>query len=257
VLLDTGNVFDTPTESGDVRTHTLLETMQKLGYKAVGVGERDLQLGYDEFMRKIAGIDIPFVSTNIVKQGTAEPAFTPYTIVEAKGQDGKPIRIGVLGVIRYNPVWQKAGPAGTNLATVPPEQMLKTYLPEVRAKSDVVVLLASLAKDDAHALAREFPDLDLVLASYGGIYNAVEEQEGRVHIYYSGNQGKRIGETRLALDAGHHLTGLVTYMHFLNAKYPEQKAMAEFVASVLAKIAPTPAAAAPAAAPAAVAPHGR
>lgn len=212
--------------------------MAKLGYEVVGVGERDLMLGYEDFQRRTAGIDLSFISTNVVKQGTTDPVFKPYAVVSVKGKDGKPIRVGVLAVNRFNPVWQKAGPDGTNLAVAPPAAMLKTYLPEVRAKSDVVVLLASLAKDDVHALARAFPDINMILASYGGIYNATEETEGPVHIYYAGNQGKRVGESRIRLDAQRHPADVRTYMHNLVARYPEDKSVESVIEAVLAKTAP-------------------
>jgi hypothetical protein len=42
-------------------------------------------------------------------------------VVEAKGRDGRSIRVGVMSVVRYNPGWQKAGPEGSNLAIAPPE----------------------------------------------------------------------------------------------------------------------------------------
>jgi hypothetical protein len=41
VLLDSGNFSDNPTEAGELRTATLLQSMKKLGYRAVNVGERD------------------------------------------------------------------------------------------------------------------------------------------------------------------------------------------------------------------------
>jgi 2',3'-cyclic-nucleotide 2'-phosphodiesterase (5'-nucleotidase family) len=178
-----------------------------------------------------------FVSTNIVKQGTKEPVFAPYSLFEVKGTSGKPVRVGVFGIIRYSPVWQKAGPSGENLAVASPVEMIKTYLPEVRKKSDVVVLLASISKDDAHDLAKELPDLDLVVGAYGGIYSTVEENEGRVRIIYVGNQGKRIGESRVAVDASRRVADIVSYLHFLTARYPEDKAMAGVVAAVNARIA--------------------
>ena len=239
MLLDTGNFSDNPTEVGDLRTATLLQSMKALGYKAINVGERDLMLGYDDFVKRTAGLGMTFLSTNIVKQGTKEPIFPPYTVFEVKGTSGKPVRVGVLGVDRYSPVWQKAGPAGTNLGMASPADMIATYLPELRAKSDVVVLLAALSKEDAHDLAKRFTDLDLVLGSYGGIYNTVEDNEGRVGIYFTGNQGKRIGESRVTLDAKSRVADVTSYLHFLTVHYPEDKAMQDSLAAVLAKMPKT------------------
>jgi len=236
VLLDTGNFSDNPTDAGDLRTAALLQSMKKLGYKAVNVGERDLNLGYDDFMKRTEGLGMTFLSTNIVKQGTKEPIFSPYTVIEAKGTSGKPVRIGVLGVDRYNPVWQKAGPVGTNIGIASPGDMIATYLPELRAKSDIVVLLAAISKEDAHDLAKRFQDIDLLLGGYGGIFNTVEENEGRVRIYYTGNQGKRIGESRVTLDPKHRVAEITSYLHFLTIRYPEDKTMQDAINEVLAKI---------------------
>jgi 2',3'-cyclic-nucleotide 2'-phosphodiesterase (5'-nucleotidase family) len=218
-----------------MRTAALLQGMQRLGYKAINVGERDLNLGYDDFMTRTEGLRMTFLSTNIVKQGTKDPVFAPYTIIEVKGASGKPVRVGVLGVGRYSPVWQKAGPAGTNLAMAAPADMIATYLPEVRAKSDVVVLLAALSKDDAHDLAKRFTDLDLIVGAYGGVYNTVEEKVGRVGIYYTGNQGKRLGESRITLDAQRRVSDVTSYLHFLTLNYPEDDAMKDAIADVVAK----------------------
>jgi 2',3'-cyclic-nucleotide 2'-phosphodiesterase (5'-nucleotidase family) len=232
LLLDTGNFSDNPTETGDVRTAALLKEMVGLGYKVVGVGERDLTMGYDELAKRIEGLPLQFISTNIVTQGTKKPIFAPYAIVDVPGRDGKPIRVGVLSAVRYTPVWQKSGPAGTNLAAAPVVEMVKTFLPEIRAKSDVVVLMAALAKDDAHEVARQLPEIDMMIGSYGGIFSSVEEREGKVPVYYTGNQGKRIGESRISLASNRRPSEIRSYVHFLTAKYPSDKEMAERVASL-------------------------
>ncbi len=235
VLLDSGNFSDNPTETGDERTEALLQAMKRLGYRAVNVGERDLEMGYEDFKKRIEGLPIAFISSNMVTQGTKDPVFTPYTTFEIKGTSGAPVRIGVLGVDRYSPIWQKAGPPGTNIAVVPAAGMIAKYLPEVRAKSDVVVLLASVSQIDAHDLAKQFPDIDLILGTYGGVVSNAEETEGRVRIYYTGNQGKRMGESRLTLDAKRRVSDVDTYLHFLTAHYPEDKAMQDSIAAVVAK----------------------
>jgi len=146
-----------------------------------------------------------------------------------------PIRIGVLAVIRYTPVWQKSGPKGTNLATAPVVDMVRRYYGEVRAKSDLVVLLASLAKDDVREIAKQLPELDMIVGSYGGIYSGKEEREGKVAIYYTGNQGKRIGESRITLDASRRPAEIRTYMHFLTANYPSDRQMADRIAALAPK----------------------
>jgi 2',3'-cyclic-nucleotide 2'-phosphodiesterase (5'-nucleotidase family) len=238
VFLDSGNFSDNPTEAGDLRTATLLQSMKKLGYKAINVGERDLTYGYEDFIKRTEGIGLTFISTNIVKQGTKDPIFSPYTVIETKGTSGKKVRVGVLGVDRYSPVWQKAGPAGTNLGMAAPADMIATYLPEVRAKSDVVVLLAAISKEDARDLAKQFPKLDFIFGTYAGVFSTIEETEGPVRIVYTGNQGKRVGETRIVLDDKRAITDVDSYLHFLTIRYPEDKATQDALAPIIAKTKP-------------------
>ena len=69
-----------------------------------------------------------------------------------------------------------------------------------------------------------------------GVVAVVFQDEGRVAIYYTGNQGKRIGESRVNLDAKSRVADVTSYMHFLTAQYPEDKAMLDSIADVLAKL---------------------
>ena len=230
VGLDSGNFSDNPNEEGELRTHILLEGMVRLGYRAANVGERDLALGYDAFEKNAQGVDLAFVSANVVKQGTRDPVFKPWTVLDVKLPDGgRTLRVGVIGVTRFNPVWQKAGPAGSNLALAPPLDMVRTYLPELRAKSDVVVLLAALSRDDAGRIVREVPGIDFVVGAYGGIYNANEEAEGPTRVFYTGNQGRRVGETRIFLDPAGKIGSSTSYLHNLTARYPDDPVTRAFV----------------------------
>ncbi len=230
--------------------------MARLGYRVINVGERDLQLGYDDFENKLKGFPFEIVSSNIVKQGTQEPVFKPYVIVDVTPPGGgTPVKVGVTGVVRFNPVWQKAGPGGENLAIASPLETLKKIVPELRAGAEVVVLLAALSKGDAQRIAQEVPGIDFVFGAYGGIDSTQEEPAGSTRIYYVGNQGKRTLESRVYLDGNRRLRTAQTYMHFLNQRYPEDKTMQAFVAEAQGKIAKLhPVAAAAPAGPAATAP---
>jgi len=228
---------------GGLRTRGLLEGMARLGYAVVNVAERDLALGYDEFARQTKGLSIRFISTNIVRQDRREPVFEPYAILEIERASGSsPLRVGVLGVTRFSPVWLKQGPSGSTLATAPPLDMVRRFIDEVRAKSDVVVLLAAISNLDAHRIAREVPGLDFVFGAYGGVVSTVEEVEGSTRIIYTGNQGQRLGETRVYLGPAGAAVRSDSFLHHLSARYPEDESLRAFVEEVLsrAKVATSP-----------------
>ncbi|MBZ5639417.1 MAG: hypothetical protein LAO51_11780 [Acidobacteriia bacterium] len=246
VLLDSGNFSDNPSPEGDAKTTALLEGMGRLGYSAAGVAERDLVLGYDELAKKTHGVPFDFVSTNLVRKGSSDPVFKPYVIVEARRGGGKPpVRVGVMSVVRYNPVFLKAGPAGSNLAIAQPAERVRRYLPEVRKASDVVVLLGELSGFDARQVVRDVPGIDFVFGAYGGTASGNEEVEGSTRIVYTGNQGKRIGETRAFLDAQNRVVSEESYLYFLTGRYPDDPDMLHWVQAALAKAKPASAGAAP------------
>jgi 2',3'-cyclic-nucleotide 2'-phosphodiesterase (5'-nucleotidase family) len=237
LLVDTGNFSDNPSEEGDIRTKGLLEGMGKLGYQVANVGERDLSLGFEDFLSRTSGSPIKFVSANVVRQDTKATVFPPFTVVELKRGGGKkPLRVAVTGVMRYSPVWLKAGPDGTNLVIARPADQVRAILPDMRKSADVVVLLAAMSKGDATQLANDVPGLDFVLGSYGGAYNYNEEIVGGARILYSGNQGKRIGETRVYLDPAGKVATTTSFLHFLTARYGDDPAMTAFVDQVSAQV---------------------
>lgn len=231
MALDSGGFSDNPTDDGLRRTRTLLDGMERLGYRVVNVAERDLALGYDEFKKNVEGSGLHFVSANIVRQGTTERVFPAYEVLEVPTPKGKPLRIGVVGVTRFSPVWQKAGPSGSNLALAPPAEMLKAVIPEVRPKADLVVLLAALNRDDAARLAREIEGIDFVFGAYGGIYDTTFRKDSAATVLYTGNQGRYVGEVRVFLDPSRHIHDVTPYLHHLVARYPENPDMLAWVES--------------------------
>ncbi len=230
--------------------------MARIGCAAAGIGERDLVLGYDEFVRRTAPAAFPLVSTNVVRSDTKEPAFRPWVVVEAPRGAGKPpVRVGVLSVVRFNPLFLKAGPEGTNLVIASPVDMVRRYIGEVRGASDVVVLLAAMSRDDAARIAREVPGIDLVAGAYGGALSRQEEAEGPTRIVYTQNQGRRVGETRFFLDESGRIRSAESWMYFLSDRYPDDPETLRYVGDALAGLA-GPAGKRPEAASAAQGPAG-
>ncbi len=235
-MLDSGNFSDNPSPVGDIKTRALVDAMGRLGYQAANVGLRELNLGYDAFVERVKGAEFPFISSNVVRKDTGEPVFRPYVILDVEQSNGRTVKVGVLGMVRYNPVFLKAGPDGSNLVISRPETMLARYLPEVREKSDVVVVLAALHREDAKAIGGKVEGIDIILGAYGGAFSVRDEVVGDTWIFYTGNQGKRIGETRLFFDQQGELTRTLSYMHFLTDRYPGNQTMQDYVNGVTVKI---------------------
>lgn len=210
--------------------------MEQMGYRVVNVGERDIRMGYSEFARRTEGSPFTYLSANIVDRKTQKPVFEPHTVIEAVAPDGRgKVRIGVIGAVRYNPLFLKAGPDGGSLVIDHPLKRVKLEMEALRKKNvDVVVLLAALHKNDARSIAREIPEIDYVLGSYGGLVTRGAEKEGDTTLLYCGNKGQRLGEARVFLDKGgaRTLAGQFNKLHMLSYHYPSDHEMLEFVDSL-------------------------
>lgn len=233
MLLDSGNFSDNPTPAGDLKTSGLLQAMDRLGYQVVNVGERDIRMGYSEFARRTAGTPFQYVSANIVDRKTKQPIFAPHTVVEAVSPNGKSrVRVGVIGIVRYNPMFLKSGPDGNNMVIVHPRERVEVEMEALKDKGvDVIVLLAGLNKIDAKTIAGEIPGIDFVLGSYGGMITSGEETAGDASILYCGNRGQRIGESRVFFADGDKtsLRARSNKLHLLTRHYPPDHEMLEFV----------------------------
>ncbi len=235
LLLDSGNFSDNPTPQGDLRTKTLLTAMEQLEYRVVNVGERDIRLGYDEFRARTEPGRFHFVSANIVKQGSGEPIFEPRAVLElpaapAAGAAARTV-IGVTGVARFNPMFLKAGPDGSNMVFANHVDSVRREVAALRAENvDLVVVLAALHLNDARRIAEEVPGIDFILGAYGGLF--VDERVGPTKVLYCGNRGQRLAETRIFLRPGDDRSRRVepaVRMHFLTADYPESTDMRRFL----------------------------
>lgn len=233
--MDVGNLCANPSPGGDVKTKALIDGMNRLGYRVANVGERDLAQGYPTFADWTGKAKFPFISANIVDRESGKTVFPPYEIVEVERQ-GKKIRLGVIGVVRFNPVFLKEGPAGSQVKIVPPIQAIEKQLSELQGKVDMTVVLAGLHRDEAKLIAERVKGIDLILGSFGGIYSSREDEVGETVVYYSGNQGKRLAETRLFLDGGGKLADTTSFQHYLTARYPEDKPMQGFVGDALVRV---------------------
>jgi 2',3'-cyclic-nucleotide 2'-phosphodiesterase (5'-nucleotidase family) len=231
LVVDSGNFSDQFTPEGDLKTAALVEAMGRLGYAAANVGEREIRMGYDDLLRRTSGARFPLLSANILRQRSQEPAFTPYVVIEVASPDGTAKRrVGISGVVRYNPVLLKAGPEGDNLIIAHPLEPLRHAVRRMEQEgARTIVVLAALPKEDAARLAADVPRIDFIVGSYGGFFTQEPEQLGSTWLLYSGNQGKRFGETRVVLDEGGRCSRQATNLHFLTRLYPSDPEMLEFV----------------------------
>lgn len=189
VALDAGNFSDAPDAAGEVRTRALLEAMGELGYRAAGVGERDLEFGPDRLREIAASLRFPLLSANLVREPDRTPWLSPSQVIEAGG-----LRLGVVAAMHHNPLasWTLAN--GSRLITVDPVEAVERAVAELRDRTDLVVFLAAMSIEDARLVARQVPGIGLVVGGHGGRVTSPALVEQRTRIVFLEDEGKFLGE---------------------------------------------------------------
>jgi 2',3'-cyclic-nucleotide 2'-phosphodiesterase / 3'-nucleotidase len=137
--------------------HPMAAAMNAIGYTAAALGNHEFNYGLEVLRTFERQLDFPLLAANALDVLTGRPAFPPYVVKTVWRTGGPPLRVGILGLT--NPgiaVWDRAVVEG--LLTFPGlvEQALH-WVPEVRAKSDLVIVAAHSGADLSSSLGDQVP----------------------------------------------------------------------------------------------------
>jgi len=111
--------------------------MNRVGYAAMAVGNHEFNFGLEVLRRGERQATFPMLSATVIDRATGEPAFPPFVVLEAGA-----VRVGVLGLTTPAiPGWEMPEHyRGLDFLT--PETALARWLPVLRTRCDLVVVLA-------------------------------------------------------------------------------------------------------------------
>ncbi len=179
--MDAGDYCGVENKAYGYDTEVMLDVMKLSGYHVATVGEFDLKRGVN-FVRDSAargGFDVVSANIYVKGQGQVRP-FPPYVIKKL----GKK-RYGIIGVIgKDDPVAGNRGGVTVDKRTLDTNQLvitdplvaIKEVLPEVRKKSDIIVVIAHTGIQRAREIVQLIPEVDVVVPGHGGI--SLEKAEG-------------------------------------------------------------------------------
>lgn len=162
VALDVGGLARGFGRQAELKFQTMIEGKRKMQYDAIAFGIDDLRLPAGELVAAAASIDGKpslFVAANVGLFGFAAEITPKSRIIEAGG-----MKVGVTAVLgkRYQEQIHN-----DEIEMTDPEAALKPIVAELKQKTDYRVLLAHATLDEAVALAKGFPEFNVVVASNG------------------------------------------------------------------------------------------
>ena len=158
VGLDVGGLASGFGQQAELKFHTMVEGQLKMGYDAIAMGADDLRLPAAEFATLPAGVN-PFVSANVDLFDFDSGITAKFRLIKAGG-----MTVGVTAVL--GATYQKEIHSA-DVKMADPEAALTKIMPELKGKADYLVLLAHATMDESIALAKKFPQFDVVVTSDG------------------------------------------------------------------------------------------
>ncbi|MCG8921928.1 bifunctional UDP-sugar hydrolase/5'-nucleotidase [Lentzea sp. CC55] len=137
--------------------HPMAAAMNAIGYTAAALGNHEFNYGLSVLRTFERQLEFPLLAANAVDVTTGLPAFQPYVVKTVWRTGGPPLRVGILGLT--NPgiaVWDRAHVDGVLTFPGLVEQALH-WVPEIRRKSDLVVVVAHSGADLSSSLGDQVP----------------------------------------------------------------------------------------------------
>lgn len=160
----------------------------KMGFHAINVGRRDLAAGID-FMKKIAADNrLPLVSANITAAGGAL-VFTPVLFTKIQG-----VTVAITGVADHNTTFP---PGNEAIAISSWRDMLPSFIQQIQAKADLVIVLSNYPARENLTMAREIPRIDIIVQSGHSGANMGPKKIGATAILQTEKRGKYLGMFRV------------------------------------------------------------
>ncbi len=184
------------------RTELMVQAMEIMEYEAVGLGEEELALG-PEFLARTAR-RLPLVCANLRLGPGREGLIPPVRMLE---RDGRTIAVtGYVDPILYYETPGALERSPDSLLVLDPVETLRPIVADLRARADVVVVLAHGSLDQVREWIPQVPGVDAAVQGHEPGMSHGLSQEGDTYLILTGPKSRSIGQLTMTLDAeGHRL----------------------------------------------------
>ena len=162
VGLDVGGIAKGFGKQAELKFQNMIEGKRQMGYDAIAFGATDLKLPAGELLSMAAPADgkpSTFVSANVGLFDFATEVMPKFKIIDRPGA-----KLAVTAIVGKQAQKQIHN---DEIVFADPEKALKDILPEMKKKAGYLVLLAHATVEESTALAKQFPEFNLVVTAGG------------------------------------------------------------------------------------------
>lgn len=175
----------------------ILDKMSAIGYDAMAIGNREFHYLRSVLEGRVSQVNFPLLCSNVVDlKGIINSLILPYII---KNIDGA--RIAIIGFtpvqFREKSIWKKL----TGFQFLEPVEAALKVVSQIKSKVHLIIALSHLGLRDDEKLAREVPQINLIIGghSHTALKNFVKA--GNSFIFQTGCYGNYLGKIDIEFDS--------------------------------------------------------
>ncbi len=205
LYLDAGDIL-TGTPLMEMRQHdvyggVMLDLLEAAGCDAWTFGNHEMDRGWRNAAVLVGASAVPVLSANLHKaERPAEPAFPGLLRHKVFVRNG--VRVGVIGLTTAALPHLASAEAMAPIAVEAPAAAAQRELRAMGEGVDLVVALTHLGIEADRQLAREVPELDLIVGGHSHTALQPPEQVGQTWIVQAGSYARQLGVARLTVEEG-------------------------------------------------------
>lgn len=193
LLLSAGDMIQGNPWANLVRGKSSIEVMNAMRFDAMVVGNHEFDFGPKVLKERIAQARFPVLGANV----KGVPALKPYVIKNLQG-----VRIAIIGVVTPETPVTTHPRNVTGLTFSTPESAVKQYLPELKRRADIIIVLSHCGFQADRDLAAKIPEIDVIIGGHSHTKILQPELVGRTIIVQAWEHAKALGVLNLKVKDG-------------------------------------------------------
>jgi len=146
------------------KARVIVESLNLMGYDALGIGDDDLTLGKDFLSEMSRKANFPFLCSNLLDEASGKNLFPTSLIREING-----LRIGLFSLLSPDFFTSPSDPRKKGLIFRSPVETAHAMVRELRPKTDLIILLSHLGYPKDIGVAQTVPGINMILGGHTGI----------------------------------------------------------------------------------------
>ena len=198
LTFDVGDLWVGTFASNRDQGKTTIAAMNLIGYDAMTLGNHDFDQGVAVVQARAGEAKFPVLVANIVESATGQvPAWAkPYIVKEVGG-----MRFGIIGLgYTSTPAISSKVKELQVFKFVDELEAVKQILPEVKSKSDFIVVVSHAGFDRDQQIAAAVPGIDVIVGGHTHTELRQPKVVGNTVIVQAGSKAQYVGRLELKID---------------------------------------------------------